>query len=204
MIFNHAPKEEDTQTATLKDITDTLASLPEEVVTQVSVETAMAHESSSEEYKKKLEYLMREEEAIKQEAKDTRREKTIESEAYMKEKMRLYLSGPQFSERFWANVRGRCVARVGSERRRERKRRWTNIYKACNIPKGSGECEKINDFALASTAASHAAAAATAATATAAKKEVIPTKEASSADVAKMEMVSEDATKPWSLSSACR
>jgi hypothetical protein len=37
-LITHA-KEEDTQTATLKDITDTLASLPEEVVTQVSVET---------------------------------------------------------------------------------------------------------------------------------------------------------------------
>ena len=40
----------------------------------------MAHESSSEEYKKKLEYLMREEETIKQEAKGYRSErKTIES-----------------------------------------------------------------------------------------------------------------------------
>lgn len=106
-LITHA-KDEDTQTATLKDITDTLASLPEEVVTQVSVETALAHESSSEEYKKKLEYLMREEETIKQEAKDSEaREKRLKADAYLKEKMRMYLNGPQFSERFWANVRGR-------------------------------------------------------------------------------------------------
>ena len=194
-IITHA-KEEDTQTATLKDITDTLASLPEEVVTQVSVETAMAHESSSEEYKKKLEYLMREEETIKQEAKDTEaREKRLKAEAYMKEKMRLYLSGPQFPERFWANVRGRDAMLEWEAE--EAKREEMEIAKAAmeKYLKGMQYSERFWANARKSTT-SHLLQQQLLAQQQQQQQQSEKEVEASTADVAKMEMVSEDATKP--------
>tara|TARA_B100001996_G_scaffold298029_1_gene238423 strand:- start:211 stop:2475 length:2265 start_codon:yes stop_codon:yes gene_type:complete len=190
-LITHA-KEEDTQTATLKDITDTLASLPEEVVTQVSVETAMAHESSSEEYKKKLEYLMREEETIKQEAKDTEaREKRLKAEAYMKEKMRLYLSGPQYSERFWANMRGRDAMLEWEAE--DAKREEMEIAKAAmeKYLKGMQYSERFWVNARKSTTSYLLQQQLQ----QQAEQQVVAAKEGL-ADVAKMEMVSESAAKP--------
>ena len=68
----------------------------------------MAHESSSEEYKKKVGVFDARGRDDQTRSKGYRSEREkVESEAYMKEKMRLYLSGPQYSERFWANMRGR-------------------------------------------------------------------------------------------------
>ena len=190
-LITHA-KEEDTQTATLKDITDTLASLPEEVVTQVSVETAMAHESSSEEYKKKLEYLMREEETIKQEAKDTEaREKRLKAEAYMKEKMRLYLSGPQYSERFWANMRGRDAMLEWEAE--DAKREEMEIAKAAmeKYLKGMQYSERFWVNARKSTTSYLLQQQLQ----QQAEQQVVATKEGLT-DVAKMEMVSESTSKP--------
>jgi len=190
-LITHA-KEEDTQTATLKDITDTLASLPEEVVTQVSVETAMAHESSSEEYKKKLEYLMREEETIKQEAKDTEaREKRLKAEAYMKEKMRLYLSGPQYSERFWANMRGRDAMLEWEAE--DAKREEMEIAKAAmeKYLKGMQYSERFWVNARKSTTSYLLQQQLQ----QQAEQQVVATKEGLT-DVAKMEMVSESTAKP--------
>ena len=190
-LITHA-KEEDTQTATLKDITDTLASLPEEVVTQVSVETAMAHESSSEEYKKKLEYLMREEETIKQEAKDTEaREKRLKAEAYMKEKMRLYLSGPQYSERFWANMRGRDAMLEWEAE--DAKREEMEIAKAAmeKYLKGMQYSERFWVNARKSTTSYLLQQQLQ----QQAEQQVVATKEGLT-DVAKMEMVSEGTAKP--------
>ena len=60
----------DTKGKVLQDITDTLASLPEAVVTSAAVDEGLSHEK--DDYTKKIEYLKREEEIIAQEKKETK------------------------------------------------------------------------------------------------------------------------------------
>ena len=64
----------DTKSKVLEDITVTLASLPEDVVTSAAVDEGLATqtESKREDYTKRMEFLTREEEIIAEEAKETK------------------------------------------------------------------------------------------------------------------------------------
>jgi len=140
---------------------------------------------------------MREEETIKQEAKDTEaREKRLKAEAYMKEKMRLYLSGPQFPERFWANVRGRDAMLEWEAE--EAKREEMEIAKAAmeKYLKGMQYSERFWANARKSTTSHLLQQQLLAQQQQQQQQQSEKEVEASTADVAKMEMVSEDATKP--------
>jgi len=60
----------DAKAKVFQDLTDTLASLPEDVVSSAAVDEGLSHEK--EDYTKKIEYLQREEEIIAQESKETK------------------------------------------------------------------------------------------------------------------------------------
>ena len=135
---------------------------------------------------------MREEETIKQEAKDTEaREKRLKAEAYMKEKMRLYLSGPQYSERFWANMRGRDAMLEWEAE--DAKREEMEIAKAAmeKYLKGMQYSERFWVNARKSTTSYLLQQQLQ----QQAEQQVVATKEGLT-DVAKMEMVSVSTSKP--------
>ena len=64
----------DSKAKVLQDITDTLASLPEDVVTSAAVDEGLATQTASkkEDYTKRMEFVQREEEIIAEEAKETK------------------------------------------------------------------------------------------------------------------------------------
>ena len=64
---------EDAKTKVFQDITDTLASLPEDVITSAAVDEGLATHTSTkkEDYTKRMEFVKREEEIIAEEQKET-------------------------------------------------------------------------------------------------------------------------------------
>lgn len=72
-VITAETRPEDAKTKVFQDITDTLASLPEDVVVSAAVDEGLATHTATnkEDYTKRMEFLKREEEIIAEEAKET-------------------------------------------------------------------------------------------------------------------------------------
>ena len=72
-VITAETRPEDAKTKAFQDITDTLASLPEDVVVSAAVDEGLATHTATnkEDYTKRMEFLKREEEIIAEEAKET-------------------------------------------------------------------------------------------------------------------------------------